>query len=84
MRVDGRDRGGHRDHGFDGITALDQDVATGSDRAGMGRSDDGMTMSGGVQIHEVLPESPYIGHAAAGKLALDPLPGFDDSPARYA
>ncbi len=51
VRIDGGDRGRHRDHGFDRVAAFGEHVAAGFGGGAMRRTNDGASMSSGMNIH---------------------------------
>ena len=51
VRIDGGNRGSHRQHRLDGVAALGEDGAAVLDGGGMRRADDAVAMAGGVEGH---------------------------------
>ena len=51
VRIDGGDRGRHRDHGFERVAAVGDDRASRLGGGVMGRADDALAMPGGVEVH---------------------------------
>ena len=65
VRIDRGDRGGHRQHGLDGVAAFGEDGAAVLDGGGMRRADDATAVAGGVEIHAA-PASPRFFKSASG------------------